>query len=207
MYSRRNFVAITYAEIYVIPYPLPVTGRHLWYVTHPVVGECSHCALPCFWDLKIVFFPGSSLISHSYRDNLVAFVCKPPFWICVGVTYNLRHIRHHRKCACAPLPVGENGNQKFQSVPEHAAFAAPRRLTFQKSGHCSMDNKRFKRSQLSQVVLSYGLLIFLHTLWIVFIINWWTTIICIALMYFTTIRFIDLWLSQSRNTHTIAWSV
>jgi len=51
-YSHWNFVVISNTScyhvayiqtvIYVIPYPLPVTGRHLWYITHPDGGKCSH---------------------------------------------------------------------------------------------------------------------------------------------------------------------
>jgi len=55
-YSRWHFVAISHtAEICVIPYSLPVTGCHLWCITHLLV-------LPCFWTSKMVVSPGSSLI-------------------------------------------------------------------------------------------------------------------------------------------------
>jgi len=76
------------AEIYVIPYSLLLTGRHLWYIPHLDVRECSHkpCRVsgPQNW-------PESSLKSHSYCDgpwDPIGLVCNPPFWICVGVAYN-----------------------------------------------------------------------------------------------------------------------
>jgi len=40
------------AQIDVLPYPLPVTGRHLWYITHPDVGEYSHYSPTVFLGLK-----------------------------------------------------------------------------------------------------------------------------------------------------------
>jgi len=45
----------------------------------------------------------------------------------------VRHLRHRKKYAWAPLPVGEHRIQKFQSVPDiqgAAAFAAPRGLRY-----------------------------------------------------------------------------
>jgi len=36
-----SLLSCIYTEIFVISYPLPVTGRHLWFLTHPDVGQYS----------------------------------------------------------------------------------------------------------------------------------------------------------------------
>jgi len=38
----------------------PVTGRHLWYITHPWRREVFALALPCFWTSKMAVSPESS---------------------------------------------------------------------------------------------------------------------------------------------------
>jgi len=40
------------AEIYVIPYSLPVTGRHLWFLTHPDWRQCFDQSSRVAWHRK-----------------------------------------------------------------------------------------------------------------------------------------------------------
>jgi len=78
-YSRWNIVAISYiqAEIYVIPYSLPVTRRHLWYITHPDVGEC-------FWTSKWLFPLEVRWYLIRIVRSLLHPVFKPPVLFCLG---------------------------------------------------------------------------------------------------------------------------
>jgi len=107
------------AAIYVIPYPLPVTGRNIWYITHPGVGSV-RLAIPCFWTSNMAFSPGHSLIFHySYRE-IYSYILsvRRDFEFVWAWLIILRDLRHQKTCDWAPLSVGQNRIKKFQSVPE-----------------------------------------------------------------------------------------
>jgi len=97
-----------------------------------------------FLDLKNGGFP------WKFADIL--FVSWDPSYIrSVGRHFELlwmwliiwRHLRHHKKCARALLPLCENRIKKFQSVPEIQGvqlFTPPPRFTLQISGRLSKVN-------------------------------------------------------------------
>jgi len=59
----------------------------------------------CFWTSTMVVSPGSSLISHSYREIRSVSRHFEFLWAWHIIW---RHLRHHKKCARAPLQVSEN---------------------------------------------------------------------------------------------------
>jgi len=111
------------AEIHVIPYPLPVTGRHLWYITHSDFGECFQWPY-LFLNHKMAVSIGSWLISHSYYD-IYSYICCASrhfefIWVWLII---LRHIRYYNKCAWALLRVGENSiKQNFNPFRRYSGL-------------------------------------------------------------------------------------
>jgi len=108
------------AEIYVISYTLPVTGRHLWYITHPPWRRRVFApVLPCLWfskmavPLEVRWY--LIRIVRSYSD--IRSVCRHFEFVWAWLII-LQHLRHHKTCAWSPLPVGENRINKFHFVPE-----------------------------------------------------------------------------------------
>jgi len=90
-------------------YPLSVTCSHLRYITHPTHLDVVYVRIrpTAFLDIKNGCLPGSSLISHSYCEILVTLRSVSRHfeflraWLIIW-----RHLRHHKKFARAPLPVG-----------------------------------------------------------------------------------------------------
>jgi len=112
-----------HAEIYAILYPLPVTGRHLWFLTHPVTRQCldqsSHVAwhqkhkysclnfvaiLHTSWDICYFIstfgYRPPCLISHSLLTLQKSGCCSRVFVLCnfcCGSSVNVIIL-----CLCSP---------------------------------------------------------------------------------------------------------
>jgi len=134
-------------EIYVIPYSLRVTGRHLWYITHPDVGECLHWpCIPCFWiskmsvspwkfaDISFVSWDPSYIWSVSRHFDFNFTKPKAPQEMCLGSPSS--RWKPHQKI---PICSGDTGG---------AAFAPPR-FALQKTGRSSRVNPLINTSGIA----------------------------------------------------------
>jgi len=69
------------AEIYVISYPLPVSGRCLCFTTYPDIEQHHYFLLRVLWHWKRVITFEIVLLSGILVDIRVITKCQPPSWI------------------------------------------------------------------------------------------------------------------------------
>jgi len=115
------------AVIFIISYTLPVSGRHLWSITHPGVGEVSQKSYR-FLDLTNGGFPWK-FADISFLSWYPSYIWSVSRYFEFVWTWNiiLRHLRHQKTCAWASLAVSENRIRNSNPFRRYrgAAFAPP----------------------------------------------------------------------------------
>ena len=123
------------ADIYDIAYVLPVNGSHLWFTSHPDVGEYSNMCHRVTGPQKMLVAVGNLVISRSNHDILITSGLTAAILLLVGVAWHFS-VSETSELMCLWFPTDwwkphrriPIRFEEFQSVSEiqaGAAFAPP----------------------------------------------------------------------------------